>query len=316
MIALRLSPLGFAVALLISAALPATAEGLGRIERHQSVATPALDHPLVFTAYRPAAEPPQGVRWPVIYLLEGRPGLSDWFDQGSVHEVIDHAIAAGDIPPSLVVTVAAPFSWYVDNPAPEGQGLVATAIARDLIEAVDARYPTAACREGRAIGGLSMGGYGAALLALSRPYAYVAAMSFAGAIAPPIDALDAGRAERADPYYDGAFGRPLDAKRFNEATLFSKLREARERTGPKAALFLAAGDADRGGLLLSTTRFYVETKRAGFDAALRIGPGQHDWPTWRSQLAEGLAWIGPKLDPSCGREVARAGSGQPEGVTK
>ncbi|QZO02496.1 hypothetical protein K6K41_22740 [Chenggangzhangella methanolivorans] len=275
--------------------------------------TPALDHPLVFSVYRPALAPTDGTRWPVVYLLEGRPGLSDWIDQGSVYEVIDRAIAEGAIPPTLVVMAAAPFSWYADNP--QGQGLVATALTRDLVAAVDARYPTAACREGRAIGGLSMGGYGAVLYGLTRADLYVGAMSFAGAIAPPIGADETERLARSDVFYDGAFGRPLDRARFNDMTLFAKLREASRAHGPKAALFLAAGDADRGGLLLSTTRLHVEAKRAGFDSTLRIGAGLHDWPTWRNQLAEGLAWLGPRLDPSCGKEIARAaplpGGGEP-----
>lgn len=280
------------------------------IERHQSVASPALDHPLVFSVYRPTLAPSDGRRWPVVYLLEGRPGLSDWLDQAHVTDVIDKAMAEGHIPPSLVVMAAAPYSWYVDNA--DGHGDVATALTRDLIAAVDARYPTAACREGRVIAGLSMGGYGAALYALTRPDAYVAGLSLAGAIAPPIGAHETERLKRADAFYDGAFGRPLDARRFNDHTLFAKLREAAGVAGPKPALFLAIGDADRGGLLLSTTRLHVELRRAGFDAALRIGPGQHDWPTWRRQLAEGLEWVGPKLDATCGRAVAGAAPQTPE----
>lgn len=300
----RLFPrLAAAIASLL-VAVPAAAQGIGIVERHLSAASPTLDHPVVFSVYRPTLAPADGSRWPVVYLLEGRPGLSDWLDQGFVTDVIDRAISKGDIPPSLVVMAAAPFSWYVDNK--DGQGLVATALTRDLIAAVDARYPTAACREGRAVAGLSMGGYGAALFALERPETYAAGLSFAGAIAPPIAAHDKDRLARADAFYDGVFGRPLDRDRFNDNTLFAKLHEAAARPGPKPALFLAAGESDRGGLLLSTTRLHVELQRAGFETALRIGPGQHDWPTWRRQLAEGLEWLGPRLDPTCGSEVAKA----------
>lgn len=285
-----------------SSALPPNVSGV--IERNQTIVSPALGRPLAFNVYRPLAEPPAGKRWPVILLLEGRPSESDWLDQGFVHEIIDGAVASGVIPPSLIVMPVTPFSWYVDNPDPGGAGAMARALTEDLVEGLDRRYPTAACRQARAVGGLSMGGYGAMRFGLDRPDIFSAAMSFSGAITPPIEAHETERLARADGFYDGAFGSPLDRKRFNDATIFSRLLAMRKRPGPKAATFLAIGDRDRGGLLMSLTRLHVELGRSGYDSTLRIGPGGHDWETWRAQLAEALAWLGPRLDPSCGEEVA------------
>jgi S-formylglutathione hydrolase FrmB len=290
--------------LAFAAAVPAGAQGAGVVERNQTAFSPALGRPLAYNLYRPAEPPAEGARWPVIYLLEGRPSESDWLDQGFVYEVIDRAVADGVIPPSLVVIPVAPFSWYVDNDDPGGQGMMKTALTRDLVAAIDARFPTAACREGRAVGGLSMGGYGAVTFALADPGLYVGAMSFAGAITPPIEAGDRARLERADAFYDGAFGRPLERGRFNAWNPFVLLRSLPRKPGPKPAIFLAIGDRDRGGLLQSLTRFHVDLLRAGVDSTLRIGPGVHDWDTWRRQLADGLDWLGPRLDPGCRRDVA------------
>ena len=287
----------------------ARAEPLGTVERNQTAYSPALGRPLVYNVYRPAEPPPPGRRWPVVYLLEGRPSESDWLDQGDVAEVTDRAVREGAIPPTLVVIPVAPFSWYVDNADPGGAGLMATALTRDLVAAIDARYPTARCREGRAVGGLSMGGYGAALFALRRPDQYLAAMSFSGAIAPEFGPAEIQRLRRAGSFYDGAFGRPLDRRRFNAWTIFATLRRAADRPGEWPAMFLAAGDRDRGGLLQTTTKLHVDLLRAGVDSTLRIGPGAHDWETWRRQLREAFDWLGPRLDPSCGSVSAEAGDG-------
>lgn len=300
-----------AAASLVLPAGGAWAQGAGVVERNQSAFSPALGRQLVYNVYRPADAPSEGSRWPTLYLLEGRPAESDWLDQGFVFEVVDQAVEAGLIPPTLVVMPVTPFSWYVDNPDPGGAGMMARAVTRDLTAAVDARYPTAACREGRAVGGLSMGGYGAALYGLDRPDLYVAAMSFSGAIAPPIGRFDTERERRADTFYDGAFGRPLERERFNAWTVFARLAAMRERDGPRAAFYLAAGDRDRGGLLQTLTRLHVEMLRSGYDATLRIGPGQHDWPTWRAQLADALAWLKPRLDPACGKPVAATPTAAP-----
>jgi S-formylglutathione hydrolase FrmB len=304
-----LRALSAAFAAILAVAPPALSQGFGAVERNQSAFSPALGRPLVYNVYRPASAPKDGARWPTLFLLEGRPSESDWLDQGFVFEVIDRAVDEGLIPPTLVVMPVAPFSWYVDDADPGGEGLMATAIAQDLVSAIDARYPTAACREARAIGGLSMGGYGAMLFGLDRPDRFGAAMSFAGAITPPIARRDIERLARANGFYDRAFGVPLSRERFNAWNVFTRARAAADRPGPHAAFYLATGDRDRGGLLQSVTLLHVTLGRRGFDSTLRIGPGAHDWETWRRQLSEALAWLGPRIDPTCGREVA---GGTPE----
>lgn len=299
-----LRPRLFAAALAGLAAVPSAAAAQGVVERNQSTFSEALGRPVQYNLYRPAVAPSDGVRWPVLYLLEGRPSESDWLDQGGLVETMDRAIAEGVMPPTLVVTPVAPFSWYVDNPDPSGAGLMKTALARDLVAAIDARFPTAACREGRAVGGLSMGGYGALLFALDGPNEFAAAISLSGSIAPLIEVNDRGRLKRADLYYDGVFGRPLDRERFNAWNLFTRLRMLEKGGGLRPDIYLSIGDGDRGGLLQSTVRFHTALRRAKVESTLRIGHGQHDWETWRPELVQALQWLGPKLDPTCGQEIS------------
>ena len=141
-----------------------------------------------------------GGRWPVLYLFHG---LGDderaWATLGRAAETLDRLIAAGKLKPLLVVMPMARDSWYVDNPDPGGRGLVAQALSRDLVDHVDRSYPTAACRAGRALGGLSMGGYGALLYAMDNPRRYAAAFSFSGSLFRPM------------PDDEAAGGTPTDA---------------------------------------------------------------------------------------------------------
>ncbi|GLK77196.1 esterase [Methylopila jiangsuensis] len=275
----------------------------GLVERRLLTHSEALGRDIAYSLYRPAAEPRDGETWPTLFLLEGRPSETDWLDQGDVQNILDRAIADGVIPPMLVVMPVAPHSWYVDNPDPGGQGRMKTAIARDLRSALERRFPLARCREARAVAGLSMGGYGALLFALDEPDVFGAGVSLSGAIAPPMAAEDEARAVRADRFYDRAFGAPLARERFNAWNLFGKaeaLRQARETP----AIFLAIGDRDRAGLLQSTALLHAQLARAGVDSSLRVGPGGHDWEVWKRDLAAALEWLGPRLDPGCGGEIA------------
>jgi S-formylglutathione hydrolase FrmB len=53
---------------------------------------------------------------------------------------------------------------------------------RELVPWIDATYRTIAARRGRAIAGVSMGGYGALSYAARHPDTFAAAASFSGAL--------------------------------------------------------------------------------------------------------------------------------------
>lgn len=82
--------------------------------------------------------------------------------------------------PLLVVMPDGGRGFYCD--AREGSA-TATAIATELVDRIDAMFPTRRDPAGRFVAGLSMGGYGAFRLALSHPERFGAAASLSGAVA-------------------------------------------------------------------------------------------------------------------------------------
>ena len=108
----------------------------------------------------------------------------------------------------VVVTPAAGNSWYVDNADAGGAGYYATAFLDELIPYIDSRFATLGRREGRAIAGLSMGGYGALRYALDRPDLFCAVASLSGALFKPRQRLDEDDIED----LHGAFGDPFEPR--------------------------------------------------------------------------------------------------------
>ncbi|BCP54084.1 esterase [Kaistia sp. 32K] len=300
--------------LVCAASLIATAHAAppphGVVERHQLANSAALGRPVAYTLYRPAGAPAPGTRWPVLYLLHGGGGgADDWLDQGKIAETLDGKIAAGEIRPLVVVMPdGGGESWFVDNPDPGGAGNVEAALTDDLVHAVDQTLPTAACRTGRAVGGLSMGGYGAALFALDHPDRYAAVISLSGAIAPPIDPGDKERIERGQTFYDGAFGNPFDVKRFNADNIFPRVERDKDHAD-RPAFWLAAGDRDGLGIITGSAALHVALRKAGYETSLRIGPGQHDWNNWSQAIVPALAWLSPKLSDHCDTPTPAAFTG-------
>ena len=276
------------------------ASAQGRTEFAQSAPSPLLGRPIPYAVYIPAQAPEPGERWPVLYLLHGWSGRDgDWFTWGNLSTILDRMTESGAIPPMLVVAPGAGDSWYVDNPDPGGLGRIEAAITSDLIEAIDKRFPTAACRDGRAIGGVSMGGYGAILLALRHPDLFRAAIGLSSAIADPMRPGDPRlQASFVQDLYKGAYGDPIDPDRFNANNLF-RVAEA-EPAGPvRPEFWLAIGKGDYPELISAGRRLAAVLKRRGFVVEQRGGEGRHFWDYWQKEIEPALLWLAPKLSRQC-----------------
>jgi S-formylglutathione hydrolase FrmB len=132
------------------------------------------------------AEQPD-VHLPVLYLFHGTSGrASDWIVGGG-------AEAATEGLPLIVVMPDAGFDgngggWFtnwVDTTTALGPSQWETFHVDQLIPWVDANLHTVASREGRAIAGLSQGGFGSTTYAARHPDMFTSAASFSGA--PDID---------------------------------------------------------------------------------------------------------------------------------
>lgn len=131
--------------------------------------------------YTPPGYGDEDLRYPTIYLLHGIGGsFRDWTDGGyqglHIDQLLDSLIMAREIPPSVVVMPTA-FnrylgSYYADSPVTGDWGRF---IGEELVGWVDASYRTIAAREGRAIAGHSMGGFGAIMAGAHYPDVFAAA---------------------------------------------------------------------------------------------------------------------------------------------
>ncbi len=113
---------------------------------------------------------------PTVYMLHGfGGGCTTWL------EVKPSLPAIADRDGIVIVCPDGGRSWYMDSPeCPESR--YETFMAEELVPFIDARYPVIAAREGRAIMGLSMGGYGAMTLAMKHKELFGAAGSTSGGL--------------------------------------------------------------------------------------------------------------------------------------
>jgi len=253
--------------------------------------SPALGRDLIYSLYLPPGYDAGAARYPTLYLLHGKDGNHlEWLHEGHLRQTLDRMIAAGTVVPMIVVMPdGGGDSWYVNSKALGGKGDYQTAIATDLVASVDGSLRTKAERRYRAIGGLSMGGFGALRLAFVQPFRYQAASSFSGALWSSMTA-ESTPGDFVERIFDGAFGRPFDPRRFVAENPLSLIAAAAATPDPPA-VFLTVGDRDRFKLYDDTFKAFERMRAAKLDVAMRMTGGDHDWDTWAAALPEALEFF-------------------------
>jgi len=186
-------------------------------------------------------------RYPVLYLLHGyTSNYLDWAKLGA-----GKAAAPFDL---IVVMADGGNSWYVNWAKSEGEDKDAweDCIVKDLVGHIDTSYRTVATREGRAINGLSMGGYGAMTVGLRHPDKFASVGSHSGALA---FARSVGKRIRAGE--DLKKGQRRLSDNPNPAIGMDAFDSQAERT-PKGDLFVTGEQADEHDPFVLVTKITAD----------------------------------------------------------
>jgi enterochelin esterase-like enzyme len=208
-----------------------------------------------------------------------------------------------------------------DGPGRAGRP-VETALVRDLVPAVDATYRTIPTRDGRLVGGYSMGGAGALRLALAHQRLFACALVLSPAVYTPLP--PAGSNTRVYGAY-GSGARAFDEdvyRRLNYPALLPSVDPALP-----LHLFIAVGQGDytdpasRHDIGSEHEALYEAARLTpGIHARARVFPGGHDWDTWLPALvegvSEGLAVLRPPQDVADARPAGAAQSARPAGAAR
>jgi enterochelin esterase-like enzyme len=141
-----------------------------------------------------------------------------------------------------------------------------TFLARDVVRTVDARYRTIRSGRGRAIAGLSEGGYAALNIAIHHPGEFRVVESWSGY-------------QRADPVFS-VFGHDAALRRRNSPQL--TIGAAAKRLNRAHTYFwLYSGTGDRA--LKENNTFVRTLKRLHLPHRYSVVHGGHNWAIWRGR---------------------------------
>jgi S-formylglutathione hydrolase FrmB len=217
-------------------------------------------------------------RYPVLYLLHGLFGhYNNWIEKSNLYEYT----ATSEF---IIVMPEGNDNWYTDS-ATVAADKYDSYIMQELIPNVDQRFRTISSREGRAIAGLSMGGYGALKFGIKYPQQFIFVGSMSGALGAPTwtEADLKGLAaiwRTLQPVY-GAENSPTRA-----ANDLNKLYRdlAADKIASLPFIYLDCGTEDP---LLQINRSFADILVARkIPHEYRELPGGHTWTYWDAQVQE------------------------------
>jgi len=252
--------------------------GLGARVVETSFRSQAVRGVVRMEVYLPADYTTSGKRYPVIYFLHGLPASSSSYRGADfLRDALDRAGR-----PAILV---APQGARDRDSDPEyldwGPGRNwETAVGQELPRFVDRTFRTIPSRRGRALVGLSAGGYGATLLALHHLGAFAVVESWSGYFHPTNPSgtapLDLG-------------SRAANAKA-SVHTYVQTMRRAFRRRPTFFAFYVGRGDTRFRD---ENLRLHRELLAAGVPHLFRLYPGAHAQTVWSAHAA---AWLRLALD--------------------
>ena len=316
------------VTLLVAAPrnLAPSKQGTVLVERFFAASLGVTKHYLVYLPPSYTSAPTR--RYPVAYYLHGLSGSeSDWLSLADIDIIADSLIARG-MPEMILVMPDGDDGWYTNWVTQRGYDDCARGaasnraaptycvkrpryddyIAGDLVGHVDSTYRTLADRRHRGIAGLSMGGYGAVILALAHSDRFAVAASHSGVLspmyggahpfAPPVRYINS--IDTLEIAWGGvwrsvapAFGSSIASWEARDPA--HRARSLTAKGDPVPALFLDVGTED--GLADQSRAFHAELTSLGIAHAYAEWPGKHDWAYWHAHVGESMQWLAERIRP-------------------
>jgi len=251
--------------------------------------SPSLGRDVAVTVQLPPSYAVGNRRYPVLYALHGLFESHDFWAARGLADILASAWQEGDVPELIVVSVDGGNSFFLDS----RQGAYQDVITRDAVSWAESVWRVTPGRGGRALLGVSMGGYAALRIALTVPDVFGAVASHSAMLLrKPPTAAEGASAWHLRAFH-AAFGDPIDGALWAASDpLELALRADRERT---PALRFDCGAQDRYGLAAGHQELHRRLETRGVAHEFTLAPGDHGYEFVREALPASLRFLGRHL---------------------
>ena len=249
----------------------------------------SLGATVTYVAYLPADYETSKKAYPVVYALHGMFENSAFLERRGVLAQYDDLRKSGVAPEAIVVTVDGGNNLFLNSPRGRYQDMV----AKDLVAHIDATYRTIPTRAGRALLGISMGGYGALNIAFAHPSVFGAVATHSAMLLSQIPTAEGGARGGQMRAFTGVFGDPIDAAAWkaNDPLELAKTVDVKDLP----ALYLDCGSEDRYGLSAGNKTLHETLEARKVPHGFGLYPGDHGYEYVHTVFPKSLAFLKDRL---------------------
>jgi S-formylglutathione hydrolase FrmB len=271
----------------VLAGLPAAAE-----LRPGTFRSEALGRDVSYIVDVPLSYEGSGSRtYPVVYALHGLFEGSGFWERRGLAPILARLRESGVVPEFLVVAVDGGNSFFVNAPGGRYEDMV----TKDLVAHIESSYRVVAGRKGRALLGVSMGGYAALHIAFEQPGLVAAVATHSAMLLERIPSAEQGAGRWHMAAFNKVFGDPIDPALWAENDPLVGARKVDPKAVP--ALFVDCGAEDRYGLANGNRELHRILDERGIAHVFELPPGDHGYEFVRARLEKSLRFLGDALKP-------------------
>lgn len=240
-----------------------------------------------------------GASWPVVYLLAGiGDNTTGWITSGQIQTVAKGL-------PAIVVMPESGKGFLMDwwnGGSRQGQNWTRYTLD-EVIPAIESRYRVRPGRQNHAIGGISMGAYGALLLGGQLPSYFGTIVSLSALVdSQNLESYAALPSSVGAPSYESIWGPVLGSYAAVNNPMKTVENVALSRvylhtgngipdvTFPFNADAWTKGAAIEGFALAQNVRYAAQLLQAGVQHTFKVRGGVHDWPYWKREFPRTVQW--------------------------
>ena len=218
----------------------------------------------------PSYDASPGKRFPVLYFLHGLGGDQSFLASSGASSAIEDAWERKRLGEFVIITPQGENSFYINSR--DGHVLYEDFFIREFVPQMEKRFRLVSGRSARAIGGISMGGYGALRFAFKYPQMFSSVAVHMPAL---LEQLPHGSGSSGLTAFLGtAFGSPLNERFWHDNSPFVFARSSRLQG---LRIYFDCGDHDTFGFDAGARQLdrLLTEHRVAHEA--HVYPGGHDW---------------------------------------
>ncbi len=186
-------------------------------------------------------------------------------------------------------------SWYINDY--QNQMRWEDMFIDEFMAYIEAEYRVRPKKEFRGLAGLSMGGYGALVLALRHPDLFAATAAFSSGVLTD-EEMESTPQERYDAIFGILYGQGLQGSarltdHWRQYSVLDIVKNTPADQLKTVRYYIDCGDDDF--LAIGNASLHILLTQKEIPHEYRVRDGAHTWSYWRTGLPEGLKFIGERF---------------------